>query len=675
MLDQNRHANCVYVTNLRLESLVRIICLKRVRRVFYINRSHFIPIWTTEFLKVNLNIEFICCAFAHADERYADMSAFEWIRKRADQLTCNVSNYWERSSSESSVNFNHNVRAREYFLQKIYGVMLELAELQLLSKIRGEQGGVIFLLPRGMESSFLEVFPQLDLRFYCSFLPRLFGSSSSSTRISHAYLGIDKAYMFGESVYMLYTATLWLIASCFRKDWADENECIGVRQFQRKVKQFEINDFYWMWGAQSLPNLIHFEQYPLDPESAQTLAIHGIKRVRICRKFQDLLSVLRDRRLDVGCGDFRDSIIFLSKAGLSVLKYSLMPRRSYREMSDENFALKSFFWEAIYRNSSVKVLWTMADMQISLLPEAQALTKLGALQVGSTWSYYPFVDREIRKSLDVFFFWGVAHNQMFSNQSGVREGQFLLTGYPLDYYFPYYTSWARQTKKQFEGKFILAFIDNIYADNGNYSYNIYRNLHLMLSRIVNKYNNVIILLKPKRKQILDNFLNRHPEIMSQVQQGRICIYAGGSEVEKFPPAAVGMISDLVIGMGYSTAALECFFAGSTCVFFDQCRITSNIMFEYGKDKFVFSEIECLEEFVARAVVDTATLAFARRELEVCSKIIDQYQDGDAKERVASFLSGLFHESVAGLDMKTRASLSLSNSNGQLGPKGSINGCH
>ena len=604
--------------------------------------------WLSRLIGRVLGIEFCYCEFTYAGVFFDDVSAKEWINFRAADLAKEWMNFYVFPSR----NAHDFLKIDEYLLQKVYGYMLEFAELELISKIRGGPQQLI-LIPRGIGSEFLAMLLQPRIRSYSALISNPFRCVGNPTRISNEYLGMRRRYMLLESMYIFTSACLWILIHLFTKNKKPRSESLGVRQLQRKVRKFEINDLYWLWDQDIQFNVIHIEQYALDEVSIKLLEENNVHRVRICKNLRDLIDVRRDARIVVASGNLSCSLRLLLKSMMSLFRLVIPSNWSYQSIVEQGFTLKVYFWQSIYKSLNIKILWTMADMPIGLLPEAQALRNIGALQAGSTWSYHPFADRVVKKNLDIFFHWGAAHQEIFSNPVGPKSEHDVLSGFPLDYYFNHYKEWAEETKKKFGNKFVLAFIDNIHATNGLYSYDTYRILHYLLLRILESHTDVVVLLKPKRENVLDKFLSEHPRVREKVDSGRMQVFAGAEEFDKFPPAAVGLVSDLVIGMGFSTATIECGFAGTPCMFYDENRIRSNALFKCGENEFVFTCIEELERAIDRAILDRQYLVSLSVKLALAFKAIDPYRDGKGHARVAAILSCLFDSSLSHVDMSDK----------------------
>ena len=70
-----------------------------------------------------------------------------------------------------------------------------------------------------------------------------------------------------------------------------------------------------------------------------------------------------------------------------------------------------------------------------------------------------------------------------------------------------------------------------------------------------------------------------------------------SQETKIPPIYPGLASDLVIGLGISSAATECYFGGKMAFHVDLTGLSENNFRKTGNNQFIFKELDDLEKVI------------------------------------------------------------------------------
>ena len=128
-----------------------------------------------------------------------------------------------------------------------------------------------------------------------------------------------------------------------------------------------------------------------------------------------------------------------------------------------------------------------------------------------------------------------------------------------------------------------------------------------------------------------------PEINEYIDQGRIEVFYGETDRSKYVPAIIGMASDLVIGLGISTAAAESCFAGAVSFHVDLTGFYLNDFANKGADKVVFRSMSKLEDAV-KLQIDGGWLTI--RECKKYHQSLDPFQDGKCWYRTGSVVEEL-----------------------------------
>ena len=139
----------------------------------------------------------------------------------------------------------------------------------------------------------------------------------------------------------------------------------------------------------------------------------------------------------------------------------------------------------------------------------------------------------------------------------------------MRYYFKQYEKPAKLLREKYSGKFILSYHDNTLSRDSPYSERLHINVLQMLCSLIEKFDNLIVLLKPKNKSLYKNFENLIPQIKYFKKQGRLIVFEGEHPRSKAVPVLIGLASDLSVGLGISTSVVENAFAGGVSIHLDQ----------------------------------------------------------------------------------------------------------
>ena len=224
-------------------------------------------------------------------------------------------------------------------------------------------------------------------------------------------------------------------------------------------------------------------------------------------------------------------------------------------------------------------------------------------------------------------------------------------GYPLDYYFESKRSDAVRLRNKYPGKFILSYHDNVMHKDIAYTKKMQLQIHRMLVSMIENNDNLIVFLKPKKKFVLEEILKELPFLQHYIDEGRIEVFLGDTTRSKAVPAMVGMASDLVVGLGISTAAAECYFAGTISFHADLTGFEKNAFGNNGLNKIVFRDIKSLKKTIEDRIKGKNRLS--RDDYYKYHETLDPFQDGKAylrtgfviKKMQEFFQSGFLREEV------------------------------
>lgn len=285
------------------------------------------------------------------------------------------------------------------------------------------------------------------------------------------------------------------------------------------------------------------------------------------------------------------------------------------------------YFETIYRSLRVKILWSMLDIDNDKLIKYQALDNIKGIYSGSHWSNYPIYTLWGQKCYHLSFAW--SQHFIDLNFSKFGKSNFQIVGYLTDYLF--------RKKKYIKlnknvNRFVITYFDNSVGKDITCSPDMQKNIYSMFLKLLNKYDNIILNLKPKKFQELNEIIKKIPDIKNFIYKKRLKLFVDKNE--PIPPHKVGYNSDLAIGIGINTAAAECCFAGTVSFHADFTNLINNEFANKALGKIVFRNIVDLEMAIEKQILGKGVDIKECKELH---KYLDPFQDGKAYLRVGSVL--------------------------------------
>ena len=416
---------------------------------------------------------------------------------------------------------------------------------------------------------------------------------------------------------------------------------IGIELIRPRVRFDEINDVYWLFDSGISGNKVWgIESENYDKESAENLKKLGIKRCKVIRNpLRWFFSIKREydgfgRYVVIGrSANLRADFKYMMRLILNITSWNGCGWLYYQEAL---YAHGVHLWESIYKDLGIRIIWSMHDVDAEKLIKAEAAERSGGFFIGTHWSNQPISGVLIQQRYDILFTWGPHFSRNIF--TGYPYMGVFHTGYPLDYYFENKKERSAELRKRYAGKFILSYQDNSVTNDIIYGYEMQLQIHGMLVSLLNENEDLMILLKPKRKYYLDMVMKEMPELNRYINEGRIEVFLGNRPRTKVPPAQIGMASDLVIGLGISTAASESYFAGTVSFHADFTDFGRNEFSNKGLNKIVFRDIHSLEKAVRGVISDPRALTHS--DYRKYYEMLDPFQDGKAYIRTGFIINRL-----------------------------------
>ncbi len=663
----------LWVDILCWESAVRLIAICKtgqVEKVYYLNRANWFPCRAVHFLQKIIRKPLVQAdQFAQADERIGGTSLFELIYLK---MAAWAEEFVQRLDIAHPG--DNSAKLMPHIQEALCGHFFKVSELMYFAKNISGDDHSLYLLKAGFTEKFLhEALGADNVHFYRAWFGLRGGIKQRLEylwdEVYNKIYASDRldliARLWGRWLGVLLNIILVNVTPGRKiKDVSpvSGDALIGVEFIQSRVKLDAINDIYWLRDSGIDPRIvcgIEFEEY-LDEESSQAFSSLSIARFKPYRSpLKFITQIFRSSAANpykIAVPGFVDWIRNFSHLTSAILSLFSEAGKGWAWYEQLNFKVWVNYWQSIYSQLGVRVLWSMYDIDPEKLIKAQALENLNSLFAGSHWSYFPMVcAANDRKCYDVFFTWGpYSPKNVFVKDSWL--GMFY-TGYPLDFYFDKYRDEAAQLRREHSGKFILTYLDNVVSNDFSASRKMRRALHQMLVDLLKKYEHLVVFLKPKRNHALAEAIAELPQIGEFIRQGRIFAFLGDSPRTKAIPAKVGMASDLVVGMGIGTAAMECAFAGAVSFHADLLNFQNNEFAEKSEGTVTFRDIQSLQEAVESFIDGRKRLtAEDRRKFY---EHIEPFQDGKAYQRTGFILNRLQKGFQKGLNRQEAVDLARS----------------
>jgi len=417
---------------------------------------------------------------------------------------------------------------------------------------------------------------------------------------------------------------------------------IGVELIQDKFRIDKNNDIFWLNNSDIDSNTVQgisFVDY--DIESLSQLIDSGIN---ICmpaevaiRHPKNLFNNLKSYTIiSADLKYFVNTSIPFFKLFVIMFKRRGAYWISYQEIQ---YLIRVKYWESIYNNLGVTLLWSMADIDSEKQIKLQAMENNNGISFGSHWSAFPLYTVLNQKCSDIIFSWG----RLFSESlfSKYPESKCIDIGYISDHLFD------NKINNRNDSDIIITYFDNMVGNDIGHSKEMQVSIYTMLARMLDKNNNIILYLKPKRYTKASSIAKDIPSLMKFIDIGRVKLFVN-NKGERIPPYSIGMNSDLVIGLGISTAAAECCFAGTVSFHADLTGFVNNDFANNALGKAVFRDVADLELAIENQILGKGITIEECRELHKC---LDPYQDGKAYLRVGSVLKQVQQNLGCGMSRK------------------------
>jgi hypothetical protein len=323
------------------------------------------------------------------------------------------------------------------------------------------------------------------------------------------------------------------------------------------------------------------------------------------------------------------------------------------------FVYRTTWHVALYRELGVKIIWNIEDVETDKAVSAEAIRRCGGLKMSSHGSYFAMLDSFVDHVDDVLFTWGEELAQVVFKRFP-QDAKYVV-GFPWDRHLKHDTEITERLRRETAGKFRIALMDSNSPMDTPVSPYANREAWRALLELLKQNDDVVVFWKPKHiARALKRLSDFPPDVEKFLDAGRIVLVTGNDSNQRARPAEVARASDLVVGLGIHTAAMESHMAGTPAFHFDPARTQDSKFGQRGANLIVFHDADSLQAAIQQMMA-TRILRDADK-IETLYRQIDPFQDGRAYLRTGRIIRSYLNELAQGAPLgqihdKARAHMS------------------
>jgi len=643
----------IYIDVLCLESAYKLLSINEsdISKIFYCQKTSFFPYWLLKHIekKTKAKIE-LFENVALADTYIDGVSAYEVMQDDIRELLNRQSDLWIEIEPVKKyikkLNYNR-FKIRAYLEQKAYVFLHRVIELVTLARAISKDNYIVIACNNPL-SYLAKQKAKENIFFYNNHLSRFLSTSERATHHYDSHNNAVNKYstlktklnIYKQFYYYLARTLLGWFSNLKLQDY-DEIQ-VGSEQILSIIRDDEPHDLFWMKSGKVNPESVwNMEDVELDEKSKNVLKKYGVNRVRVNPSLSKLFSYLitpRKRNVRFVVPNFSFYVRYILNAFLL--------RNCFEKIKDKwisselkLFLWREMYWRELYSNVGLKVIWSNRDIDPDSLCRAQAIESIGGYYTGTHWSLYPMNMVPVQKLYDIFFVWGSYFSEELITRNNFPLSLQVEVGYPSGHYFESHRKYATKLRNELKGKVIVSYMDNNSGDDFEASKAMQISILHMLMKLLEKNDDLVVLLKPKRQEEMNMLLTNIPSLNGFISRGKVKVYLGKSHGRRYVPALIGMVSDITIGLGLSTAAVECYLSGSHVMHANLAKFTGESFVEKGKGKVIFDDIQDLNEKLDCSIENIRNNCYPNKdEIFNIYSSLDGFQDGKSYMRIGEHIS-------------------------------------
>ena len=635
----------VFLDCLLLESFIRLIliCILKMTRIDVYYLSHGCGL---KYIKKICDFISIIrvreVEYDSREMRLEGWSLHELSNYQTKELANNITNdkfYLSIIGKCFDFNVNDAHKVKSYYKIKIFEICHKVVVLNIMAKFHSKITSNGYLLLIKHSGLLKEVHKYLDCEKMTSY--RIFGLRFRNIS-SKYYIHLSQYYRETNIFSCLKNIVVQYKKFIFQLTYfTDKNvlEKIAIEFTQKSINENACSDFFPLFNSRfNKKNVMLIE--------------NGCKRY--FKSEQDFIKNKIGSKIHLGgffglirnkkikkfmlCFIKKELYMFFIKIMLGVIRsliFSLRKNNFSRWVHYESalYHTDLLLWDFLIKRNKVKILFTMFEGGAEKTIISDAMNMNEGIMIGVYRSYYPLPYGNIFRAYDIIFTWGrESEENGFIDHSAI----FFQAGFPFSYYFKHQQNIAKQMQCSFNN-FKITFFDNAYLDD-IYPLSSQLLIYDMLLDLLSKYDDMILYWKPKRQQNIEKIIRERPQIRVYIEEKRVIVKCEDECGLKVPSVLFGYMSDMVIGIGISSAAIEAAYGGALPMFFDNTLTHKNkILASKLKGKFLFDNISNFRATII-SCMEVNKRNYLYSEYKKISSYIDSFQDDEGHLRITDALN-------------------------------------
>lgn len=309
------------------------------------------------------------------------------------------------------------------------------------------------------------------------------------------------------------------------------------------------------------------------------------------------------------------------------------------------FAIQYAYWRDFFSSNDIKININPADFFKSNIPMVLALNENGGVNISYQWSNLNFSSILISNCSDVMFSFGPAYKWVWeANHSAIDN--LIYCGYITDYSFKEASEDSMKIRKQLFGrgvKFIICYFDENSMDDrmAVITHERSARIYKYLIEKMLEDETLGLIFKPVFPKTLYQRISSISKLIEKAKASGRCIFMDrGSYVTEQYPTEAAQAADVCVGFLLSgTVALESYLSGTPTVFLDVEKLYSNPIYQWGKGKAVFDDIDYLFSAIQKYRHNPNSIP-GFGDLSPWVKDKDRFKDGNASLRIGQYINWL-----------------------------------
>lgn len=657
--------NPIYIDRLTLSSLMAVI-LSRIKysHILYFNKSSIADNIVNLFIKIRLlkvkpkPVEFNFGEIRDEKGGCQSLRVGDDLRNICFEISRNE---FKNNNFLKKFNSRFDFRKIEFFFEKIVAeeingkvVFVHAAKWHAANKISSIEKSIIFFLEKDLWSKYL-----------CHYISKLGVKPIEYRPIINSFylicLKLGKDFLSAKIKALLNRSN---IISRTNRDKEinikEKNTNVAKNMkvpliavwYTGKAITFDLkkrSDFFWLLKS-DVPRgqvLIYFdrEDIPVTEDTANILKSEGIKKSLALTR-----SAVASKNIPIWNPTAEYKKLRNSLIGLILQTYLLNAVRFnipslFFIINMLNFTEKYAYWHDFFDSNNIKVHISPRDFTKPYAAKNLALEHCGGVSVSYQWSNLDFSSIVLSSCSDTMFSFGPEYKWIWrDNRSAIDN--LVYCGYITDYAFKEVREDSFKLRKQLIDKgvkFVICFFDeNSHNDRLSVITNAKSaETYAYFIRKMLEDETLGLIFKPGYPRTLFQRISSIGDLIEKAKATGRCVFVDkGSYVTEQYPTEAAQAADLCIGLLLSgTVAMESYLSGTPTVFLDLEKLYSNPIYQWGKGKVVFDNLDDLFMAINKYKENPESIS-GFGDLSLWVKDKDPFKDGNASLRMGQYINWL-----------------------------------